>query len=362
MDGLKKMGYSSYWMEVGTYGGTILSDALLINKYTLYNGQVLGAKYKTDKYSILENKVFPLGIITNNDLSKYEYLDGNDRANIQKIITTALFSDEDLITKYDYFELENINDSSNDEQIHLEKTDSLNKITYYLKIDGRQRLYFEAFDKYTNDLYQSINEAISVKLNGYYKTLKYPIQNYNGFIDLGEFQNIEVRIDVSLKRDINCSSFSVFGVDLDRLDYHINNINHANMKYNNGHFEGTYEVDEDSYMFLPIAYTDNIKVRINNQNVKAQRVFDGFTAIKLQKGTNNINISYQKKGLIPAIFIALIGLYALGFYYILKDMNKLDIIYDNNRIKNISYYLVLSLTALLLFVIYILPMLIHIFL
>ena len=362
MDGLKKMGYSSYWMEVGAYGGTILSDALLINKYTIYSGQQFGAKYSTDKYSILENKVFPLGIVTNNDLSKYEYLDVNDRANIQKNITTALFSDEDLITKYDYSELVNIKDNSNNNQIRFETKDSLNKITYYLKIDGRQRLYFEAFDKYTNDLYQSINDAISVKLNGYYKSLKYPTQSYSGFIDIGEFRNSEVRIDISLKRDINCSSFNVFGVDLDKLDYYINNINHANMKYNNGHFEGTYEVDEDSYMFLPIAYTDNIKVKINNQNVKTQRVFDGFTAIKLQKGMNNINISYEKKGLIPAIFIALIGLYALGFYYILKDMNKLDIIYENIRIKNISYYLVLSLTALLLFVIYILPMLIHIFL
>ena len=64
MDGLKKLGYSSYWMEVGTYGGTILSDALLINKYTLYNGQVLGAKYNTDKYSILENTVTPLSVFS----------------------------------------------------------------------------------------------------------------------------------------------------------------------------------------------------------------------------------------------------------------------------------------------------------
>ena len=32
---LKKLGYSSYWMEMNSSGGTILTDAILANKYII---------------------------------------------------------------------------------------------------------------------------------------------------------------------------------------------------------------------------------------------------------------------------------------------------------------------------------------
>ena len=36
MHGIRKLGYSAYWMEVSSVGGTLISDALLNQKYTVY--------------------------------------------------------------------------------------------------------------------------------------------------------------------------------------------------------------------------------------------------------------------------------------------------------------------------------------
>ena len=35
MSAIKKMGYTSYWMEVGNSGGSVLTDALLSVKYSI---------------------------------------------------------------------------------------------------------------------------------------------------------------------------------------------------------------------------------------------------------------------------------------------------------------------------------------
>ena len=35
---MKKLGYSSYWMEVSSNGGTLFSDMLLSHQYTVYKG------------------------------------------------------------------------------------------------------------------------------------------------------------------------------------------------------------------------------------------------------------------------------------------------------------------------------------
>ena len=137
------------------------------------------------------------------------------------------------------------------------------------------------------------------------------------------------------------------------------NVNHADLKYVNNHFEGTYEATEDSYMFLPIAYTKDVRAKVNNKNVEVLKVFDGFVGIKLEKGMNNINISYSKSGLIPGMFIFVLGIGLLISYFVLQDRKQLNILFENDRIKSISYYLVIIGTILLFIILYIFPLLMN---
>ncbi len=364
MDALKKMGYSSYWMEVSTYGGTILNDALLLNKYTIKTGSSLDAKYNTKHYGIYENKVLPLGLVTTNDLTDYETLGEGSRGLMQQNIAKALFNDESIVNVYDkYSSLTNLADYSNDTNIKysINNLSSPGTIRYVINVGNRERLYFEAFDKYTNALSQSINDCISIKVNNITKNSKYPTQSYNGFVDLGEYENQTVTIDVILNKSIACSSLSIFGIDTAKYNNLVDSdINHADISYTNKGFSGTYNAEEESYMFLPIAYTKDVVCKINNHKVDVYRVFDGFVAIKLNKGINNISISYEKAGLIPGIFISLLGVGLLISYFVLRDRKRLDIIFENDKIKKVSYYLIIILAIGLFLALYLLPLMINI--
>ncbi len=362
MDALKKMGYSSYWMEVGAYGGTILNDAILLNKYTLSSGSSIYANYSTDYYNIKENQVFPLGIVTNNDLTKYSTLEDNTRGLMQQSISEALFNKKEMIKIYNYNSISNLNDLSTDNTFVFNRIDYNENgyIIYEINVTNKTKLYFEAIDRYSNSLYQGINAAINVYANSNMKANKYPGQSYNGFVDLGTFENQNVTIKIELNRSITADSFSVFGIDMNEYDTLISsNVNHADLKYVNNHFEGTYEATEDSYMFLPIAYTKDVRAKVNNKNVEVLKVFDGFVGIKLEKGMNNINISYSKSGLIPGMFIFVLGIGLLISYFVLQDRKQLNILFENDRIKSISYYLVIIGTILLFIILYIFPLLMN---
>lgn len=83
---MKQLGYSSYWMEVGSYGGTELTDALLSVKYLIEkNTGSADAVYSNDTYEIVPTEYYlPLGIVTDADLSGSEELSTGTRSNVQK--------------------------------------------------------------------------------------------------------------------------------------------------------------------------------------------------------------------------------------------------------------------------------------
>lgn len=83
---MKQLGYSSYWMEVGSYGGTELTDALLSVKYLIEKSTgSADAVYSNDTYQIVPTEYYlPLGIVTDADLSGNEELSTGTRSNVQK--------------------------------------------------------------------------------------------------------------------------------------------------------------------------------------------------------------------------------------------------------------------------------------
>ena len=111
---------------------------------------------------------------------------------------------------------------------------------------------------------------------------------------------------------------------------------------------------------MPIAYTDNVNVSNNNKDVEIYKVFDGFVGIKLENGINDIKITYSKSGLIPAIFIFMLGIILLFSILILEKNDRINMLYDNKYIRNISFYSVIGLALILFVVLYIFPMIFYI--
>lgn len=360
---MKKLGYSSYWMEIGTYGGTSFTDALLLNKYKISGGKNDSAKFHCENYYATENKVFPLGMITKTDLSKEKELLEDTRVNMQEKIYQDLIEDEEkLHTIFNYTSLKGVKDESKNQRTKFSLISGNEKTIYYnIYIKGRQKLYFECFDKYSNSLNEPINKSFRVRCNGYLKSYEYPSQGYNGTLYLGEFNNEHVIVSLELLKNIECASLNVFSVNEEKLENAIVNANHIDLKYNQkrNRFIGRYELDEEQYLFLPINYNDGIRARINNKVVDVDKVFSSFTAIKLKEGNNKIEIYFYQSGLAIGIILNIVGLMLLiGYLYLdIKMKYKVE---DNKILKNISFYGIIIAGIVILIVLYIAPIVINI--
>ena len=350
---MKKLGYSSYWMEVGTHGGTSFTDALLVNKYTLKSGNNKNSKYQSEYYYLEENKVLPFGIITDSDLSNHQELKEDTRVNMQEKVYDVLFNDNsDLHTIYSSPTIKNIEISENQNRTNYYSNGN-GTLTYNIEIKGKQSLYFEAFDIYSNSLVESINDKISISCQGRY--YNYPTQENNGTIYLGTYNNRFVQVTITIKDDISVSSLNVFSVNEDLLENKISSTNDLNLQVESNKITGTFEARKDSYLFLPISYFKGMKATINNKTVEVEKVFSSFVAIKLIEGTNNLKITYYQPGLSIGILISIFGFGLLLTYILLSKKNKIPKI-----INCISYYLTYILTITIFIILYIFPIIMNI--
>lgn len=351
---MKSLGYSSYWMEVGPYGGSSFTDAVLLNKYTLHRGRNSDALYYSDNYYFSENKVLPFGLITTSDLSQLETLTIDQRPLMQEQLYDGLFNDNtDLHTLYQPSSFNNVTYIEENNRIKL-STYSSGTITYYVDIKGEQTLYFEAFDVYSNSLEEKINESMTISCNGV-KAYSYPNKNKNGTVYLGKFKDQRVLVQISLNQSIELSSFNVFSIDEELLTKQIKNAKNATLEVSSNSIKGSYYSEEEAYLFLPLSFFDGVNAKINNKKVDVLKVFSTFMAIKLNKGENIIKITYSQPGLTIGIISTLIGGALLTLYLIFKKK-----IIENKKINNICYYLSLSIGTITFVVIYIMPLIINI--
>ncbi len=350
---MKKLGYSSYWMEVGSNGGTSFTDALLVNKYTIKNGSNSDSKYQSDHYYLKENPVLPFGIITNNDLSQHSQLKEDTRVNMQESIYDALFNDSrDLHTIYPISSTSNVTIETKDDKTYY-YTSGNATITYTIYIEGNQNLYFEAFDSYSNSLVESINDKIFISCNGKY--INYPTQENNGSVYLGNFTNKNVIVRLTIKESIQTTSFNVFSINQNLLNEKINSTKDLNLKVEKNKISGNFVANKDSYLFLPISYTKGLKAQINNKNVEVIKVFSSFVAIKLVEGTNELKISYFQPGFSLGLLITLMGIGLLIGYILLNKQNKIP-----KFISNISYIISYVISVCVFVILYIFPLIMNI--
>lgn len=364
---MKKLGYSSYWMEVGGYGGTSFTDSLLLNKYTIYYGNDEDSKYQVSSYSLKENNVYSFGIKTTTDLSLYSSLEEDTRVNMQENIFKKLNPEieEDLHVLYSYSSISGILDESTDEEYKYQVINSNNSMVYNFFVNGKQSLYFECFDLYSNSLNEHINNSLNITINSssYYRTInQYPNQGNNGTIKLGDFENEAVQVKITLLKDLKSKSFSLFGLKNDILETSINNKKNdiSNFKYSSKKASFLFDAEshyEDEYLFFPLSYSSNLKAKINQKNVKIYKVFDSLCAIKLTKGINHISIYASSSYLIPGLIFSLCGITLLGIYIFYERKRK---VINNPKINQISYILFISLGFILFIVLYISPIIINI--
>ena len=308
-------GYSTVWMKSGSTGGTELTNALYCIKYNITEGKATDhTVYTNGKYSI--NSISPylgLGILCSSDFSGgADISDGMTRAEIQQYLFENIFdTSKKLITEYDYDKKKSTGISFSNNKYQLSGSA---KVKYDIDVSGRQSLYADCYDRFSNSLSEDYFEGLCVKVNGRTIKSKYPESDANGLLKLGEFENEKIIVEITANKKISCYSFGVFGLDLDMLSEAIDDTSCADLRYNGSKIMGNVRTDSNKTCLLSIPYNDGLIVKVNGNKVPVKKVLSDLTAFELPAGENRIEIYLIPKGIIAGIIITVIGIVLLVVY------------------------------------------------
>ncbi len=360
MNAVKQLGYSSYWLEIGDYGGTRFSNAFLLNKYTFYKGKKSNYALSTDKFYAIKNDVMKLGVITEGELIA-EF--SGERSEIAEELYTALTGKTGLIEKYKvpYEGLKGVEYTYEDGIHRLRSTGTAKgTVTYSITVDGKRALYFDCFDLYTNDLKQHINESFNITVNGKSVRQNYPAQNRNGIVFLGEFSDETVTVKLTLNKNFYGRSFGVFSEDLNAASEAISSLTYADIKVKGNKMKGSVTAKSGDELVLALPFDKGYTFRVNGKSVKATKVLTDFIAIPLSEGENVITAHFMPKGFVLGLICTIIGAVLIVLYVAFGK--KIVYNYDklNNRVYKASCVAGLILSAATFTAIYILPLILTI--
>lgn len=361
----KALGYSSYWMEVNSNGGTVFSDALVRNKYSLYYGRRTNAAYVTPsgKYSLVENTVlFPSAFFVEG-FEQYDLDYSLDRITLQNAFFKRLVGLDDLFKKLEPSDFSGVVDLSNGGKTVYEIDGESGTLTYEATIDGKARLYLDLFDEYTNSLseptYGKISE-VSVYKNGthFKRTSNYPRQTANGVLDLGDYHDCTVKVVVKLSGSISATSFGVYTADLAVLENAVNGLIGSDLTQKGNIFNARISASESGSAFICLPYDDGYRATVNGKKAEI-KPFGGFIAVKVPAGENDIRLTFVPKGFTFGLIISVLGV-ALAVLYLVLRKRVIDRLHA--KVFTVCRYGVIALGAVVLIVIYLFPIVACLFL
>ena len=315
--GMKKLGYSSYWMEVNSNGGTALTDALLGNRYTVYRAADVpeGSEiaYQNGVYAMVKAGIsLPFGFpVSSSAVSSLSNLsDEVVRMDLQQEIFASLFdSSEQLITEYEPEALVNLTvDHGEKWELTPQLENGRAYLQYRIDVKGEQTLYFDCFDELHNYLYEPINGSFHVFVNGELVEQEYPSQSSNGLVCLGSFEDESVLVQVELLRTCTTRSFGVYGMDLNTLRTACESVQGEGLREENGQLLGSFQAEEGDWLFVPVCNTGGLSAEVNGKEAEVVSVLDCFFAVPLEAGENHVVISASAPGLAPGLLLGAAGL------------------------------------------------------
>ncbi len=352
---MKRMGYTSVWMEVGSCGGTEITDSMLSIGYRISNTYQPNAFYSGLGYQIapLGNKL-PMGFVPV-QAPEEDIPEGLDRAAVQKYLAEKVFGNGDIVETYEPVRGE-IYRAAGRSTVKVGKT-----LKYEINVKGHKTLYFDCFDKLSNNLTEPIYQSFSVRTNGIINQLNYPYAKENGVLKLGEFENETVKIEAEALKTVEAASIGVFSVDTDLLAKETGRISGLGLSEVKNGFTGEYTAPEAQTVLLSLPYDKGLTVKADGEKIEARRAFGSFTAFDLPAGSHKIEISFRPVGLLPGIVMSIAGALLLGWLAAWQRIRKKRAVpADRPRTDKFCQILLTATGAATVLAVYIIPAVLNI--
>ena len=340
-----QMGYAGSYTQLYGVGGTIFTDAIYGVKYIITE-----KKLPERLYDLVEDLGDGTRIYCYKNLLSYGIL-GDNLPEFVGSAENKLSAFE--ANNYLYRELFDMDkDIITVDEVGLDKGDE--EIEANVTADGAKELYL-LIDKETLALIDSIKlngeEYGFLTLESGYTT-SFPLEERNGILDLGYYENETVDIKIRLNKDV--LSEDAFDEDtkllLGQLDIEkyeeLFDYRHSistTIEGNTIHITG--KADDDTSIFLPIIYNDGFL-----SEVGVRRVLNAFIAVPLKKGQNDITITFVPKYFKLSLGITICTIVVMG---VLALAGKRFDIRNNKLIVGAVYYLGCLIVLLFVYKFYI---------
>lgn len=326
LHGVKRFGYSSYWMEVPSTGGTVLSDAFWNVQYLLGTQTDFPSWtspcWTDGRLAIAQsNLLLPAAHYTDLAPEQLADLPDGSRIGVQKALAKQLAGSPELITEYEPTALQNVRLTVNEKGetvCTLINPDTEGEIRYSLFIPDRQILYFDLYSQTGTELKIARNDAVSILYNGHKIADKYPEDNRNGFQMLGESDQEYDVISIHVKHDFTCESFGVFSIAAEPLAEALRQTGGTGLRYQNGVYTADFSCDHPQTLILAAAYDEGFTAEINGEPAEVYRVNDCQLAVRLPAGSGTVRLQYHTPGLRLAVIVSCIAAAAALLLYLLR--------------------------------------------
>lgn len=274
---MKKLGYSSYWMETSGCGGTGISDLLLSNKYSMDGHYLWTATGSGNLGYLLPQNVLPAALETEN------------RFQVQDRLYQAVTGEaEGAFSVY-----RPVQGEAALGEVTLEPT----ALRYEIPVLQRETLYFDAFSCISTRLKEKINDGFHIKVNGQEIAASYPTQRQNGILELGTFENQKVSVEVTVLKRVELCSFGVYGLKAAKVRRLAEALGSSGLFCQKGGLGCQTEAEAGQALFLSVPWYQGTEVWVNGERVQPRIVLDCFMEIPLPAGWGEVELRYIPSGL-----------------------------------------------------------------
>jgi len=359
--GVKRFGYSSYWMEVSSAGGTLLTDLLWHVQYQLGQTHDFPSWTKQiwtdDKhaFSVAEMQLLlPSALYTDAKPDDIAELPGGSRAGVQRVLAERMLGITDAVQRYEPTEMRNVSlkkrDDGTFECRRTGDTDSEAVIIWEIPVKGRQALYFDLYTQTGTQIGNPRYRAVTVRYNTRTADRDYPEKQHNGIVFLGEPENQTVTVTVNVQRNFVCESFGVFGLDEDALEAGVREAKGTALSYRDGTYTAKCSTDAPKTLVMPVAYDEGFTATVNGKEVPVSRVNACQTAVQIPAGESTVQLKFHVQGLRAGILIAAGGLLLGGLWLLFRRR-----ILSSNLLSRCAVLLMQAAWCGILLIIYCMP-------
>lgn len=299
----------------------ILFEAFMGVKYLITDKEPpLGyEKIKTEnKYTLYENKNYlPIMYASSNVMSKKDYDKLSFPYNIEALMNNIVVDENEQDSQNTNISKVKIKDISNIKNIQINKDD------FYVSKDvGKLRLNLNE-EIHNKILLVRLNVSnpescksgdTSIRIKGIKNKLtckdwKYFNNNYTFDYTISHKEPFNY-IDLTFtKGHYKIKSIEIYTINYEDISNLKQNIDEFKIdKMLNDKITGHVSVTKDGYFIIKTPYDKGFNIKLNNKNIKYEKISDAFIGFKITKGLHNIEVSYEVPYLKEGKIISLTGL------------------------------------------------------